>query len=111
MRYMDIEKGLEEKVNNLVDRAKSSLSGSWEIEYIKLSRDEVILRMPVNDKTRQPFGLLHGGASVALAESAASIGAWLNVDEKKYMAVALATLSPPLVRFIEEAVRTSGISI
>lgn len=45
--------------------------------------------MPVERKVHQPFGLLHGGASVALAETVASIGGWLNVDKDRQMAVGL----------------------
>ncbi|SFG02599.1 uncharacterized domain 1-containing protein [Halobacillus alkaliphilus] len=52
-----------------------------EIEYAQA--DYVQIRMPVDHRTHQPMGFLHGGASVALAESAASIGAYLNVDEEK----------------------------
>ncbi len=42
-------------------------------------------RMPVDDRTRQPFGILHGGASVALAETLGSIAAGLVVDPDKYV--------------------------
>lgn len=45
--------------------------------------------MPVNENTIQPFGILHGGASVALAETLVSIGAWLNIDENKKSAVGI----------------------
>ena len=45
--------------------------------------------MPVDQRTKQPFGLLHGGASVALAESLASIGGWLNVDDSKFAVVGI----------------------
>ena len=45
--------------------------------------------MPVDDRTRQPFGLLHGGASVALAESVASIGAYELVNKEKEVVVGL----------------------
>lgn len=41
----------------------------------------VVATMPVDERTHQPFGLLHGGASVALAETVASIGAHLNAGE------------------------------
>lgn len=47
------------------------------------------MTMPVTDKVRQPFGLLHGGASVALAESAASVGTWLNINQENQRAVGL----------------------
>ncbi len=43
--------------------------------------------MPVDDRTKQPFGLLHGGASAALAETVASIGAFLNIDGETQAAV------------------------
>ncbi|MEQ6377620.1 hotdog fold thioesterase [Bacillaceae bacterium S4-13-58] len=46
----------------------------------KSEKDSVILTMPVEPKTHQPMGYLHGGASVALAESVASIGGFLNID-------------------------------
>lgn len=48
-----------------------------------LEKDQVIITMPVDERTRQPAGFLHGGASVALAETAASIGGILNVDPEK----------------------------
>jgi uncharacterized protein (TIGR00369 family) len=43
----------------------------------------------VDDRTRQPFGILHGGASVALAETVASIAATLNVDLERFYVVGL----------------------
>src|SRR5687768_4800918 len=57
------------------------------IEFKSLAPDKVIATMPVDDRTRQPFGLLHGGASAALAETVASIGAFLNIDGEKQAAV------------------------
>ncbi|WP_226580121.1 hotdog fold thioesterase [Halobacillus litoralis] len=53
------------------------------MEVIEAKADSVVIRMPVDERTRQPMGFLHGGASVALAESAASIGAFLNIDSEK----------------------------
>ena len=50
------------------------------MEFVETRPDRVVVRMPVGPKVRQPFGLLHGGASVALAETAASFGTALNVD-------------------------------
>ncbi|TQS75266.1 hotdog fold thioesterase [Ornithinibacillus gellani] len=52
------------------------------IEIISLDKNKVILTMPVDQRTKQPAGFLHGGASVALAETAASIGALLHVDSE-----------------------------
>ncbi|WP_112181710.1 hotdog fold thioesterase [Paraliobacillus zengyii] len=61
-----------------------TLMQALEMEVMVSQADLVEIKMPVNEKTRQPIGYLHGGASVALAESAASIGALLNVDASKY---------------------------
>jgi len=49
----------------------------------------VVATMPVDHRTRQPYGILHGGASVALAETVASIGATMNVDRATSVAVGL----------------------
>ncbi|MFZ5596923.1 MAG: hotdog fold thioesterase [Bacillota bacterium] len=59
------------------------------IEVEKYSPDEIIMTMPVDERTHQPYGLLHGGASVALAETAASYGTFLNLDPEKQLAVGL----------------------
>lgn len=57
-----------------------TLLHSLGIEIISLDKQLVVMTMPVDDRTRQPAGFLHGGASVALAETAASIGATLHVN-------------------------------
>ncbi|WP_029423588.1 hotdog fold thioesterase [Alicyclobacillus macrosporangiidus] len=59
------------------------------IETVELNKDRVVMRMPVAGPTHQPFGLLHGGASVALAETAASLGTWLNIDQERQAAVGI----------------------
>ena len=59
------------------------------IELVESTRERVVLTMPVGPRVHQPFGLLHGGASVALAETAASIGAWNNCDQANEQAVGI----------------------
>lgn len=59
------------------------------IQVTELTATRVVATMPVDDRTRQPFGLLHGGASVALAETTASLGALANIDDTKFAAVGL----------------------
>ncbi|WP_041695057.1 hotdog fold thioesterase [Alicyclobacillus acidocaldarius] len=49
------------------------------MEVVEASKERIVMTMPVDARTHQPMGLLHGGASVALAESAASLGGALNV--------------------------------
>ena len=62
------------------DKSKSTLATSLGIEICDLGKNYVSGKMPVNHKTKQPFGLLHGGASVAFAETLGSIGAGMQVD-------------------------------
>jgi len=59
------------------------------IEVVELSSNRVVATMPVDDRTRQPFGILHGGASVALAETVVSLGAWRSIDRTRFAAVGL----------------------
>jgi uncharacterized protein (TIGR00369 family) len=59
------------------------------IEFLEVGDDYVKARMPVDRRTVQPFGLLHGGASVALAETLGSVAANLCVDRDKKMCVGL----------------------
>jgi 1,4-dihydroxy-2-naphthoyl-CoA hydrolase len=69
------------------DRLKGGMAERIGIELTTLTPDKVVATMPVDDRTRQPFGLLHGGASAALAETVASIGAFLNIDPATHAAV------------------------
>ncbi|MBA2687392.1 MAG: hotdog fold thioesterase [Gemmatimonadaceae bacterium] len=65
------------------------LASTLGIEMIELSPERVVATMPVDERTRQPFGILHGGASVGLAETVASVAALLNIDREKYVAMGL----------------------
>jgi len=53
------------------------------MEVISAEKESVVMTMPVDHRTRQPAQYLHGGASAALAETAASIGASANIDPKQ----------------------------
>lgn len=68
-------------------RVNKGLAATIGIEVSTLRDDLVIATMPVNENTRQPFGILHGGASAALAETVASLGAYMNVDPDTQAAV------------------------
>ncbi|KKE79519.1 hotdog fold thioesterase [Oceanobacillus caeni] len=62
------------------DLLNDTLIENLGIEIVSLDKNEIIMTMPVDKRTRQPYGFLHGGASVALAETVASMGAAMNVD-------------------------------
>ena len=57
------------------------------IRFTEISDDFIRGTMPVDARTRQPYGLLHGGASVALAETLGSTGATMCVDANEYLCV------------------------
>lgn len=59
------------------------------IEWTEVGPDYIKARMPVDHRTKQPYGLLHGGASVALAETLGSVGAAMTVDPARYIAVGM----------------------
>ncbi|WP_336990539.1 hotdog fold thioesterase [Bacillus infantis] len=70
-------------------KLENTLIHALAIEVTELGKGHVTATMPVDERTRQPFGLLHGGASVALAETVASIGAFELVDQEKQAVVGL----------------------
>lgn len=59
------------------------------IEIVELSEERAVATMPVDKRTHQPFGLLHGGASVALAETIASIATFNLIDKETEICVGL----------------------
>ena len=71
------------------EQLKNTLIENLGIELIEVSADKVVGKMPVDKRTIQPAGILHGGASVAFAETLASIGGIANVDYPKQVAVGM----------------------
>lgn len=59
------------------------------IEWAEVGEDFLSARMPLDHRTRQPYGLLHGGASVALAETLGSVAAAMVIDSNKFYCVGL----------------------
>lgn len=68
---------------------RNTLMDALGIEMTKVENGTVMATMPVDERTRQPMGFLHGGASVALAETVASLGAYSLVDQKTEAVVGL----------------------
>ena len=69
--------------------ATRGLADTLGIEVLELSPTRVVATMPVDQRTLQPFGILHGGASLVLAETVASLGATANVDREAFLAMGL----------------------
>ena len=68
---------------------KDTLMEALGIQVVELNEQRVVATMPVMEATRQPFGMLHGGASVALAETVASVGTFNLIDQANQRAVGL----------------------
>lgn len=75
-----------EALNGMLD---NTLCRTLGMEIIGVDDDSMTARMPVEPRTHQPFGLLHGGATAALAESVASTAANCVIDTRQQMAVGL----------------------
>lgn len=73
----------------LNDLNKNTLGEFFEINFTEVGPDFLKATMPVNNKTRQPFGLLHGGASVALAETVGSVASWCLVNRDLFIGVGI----------------------
>jgi 1,4-dihydroxy-2-naphthoyl-CoA hydrolase len=67
--------------------ATNGLASALGIEIVQIDDHGVVATMPVDARTHQPFGILHGGASIALAETVASIGALSRIDHERFVAV------------------------
>ena len=72
-------------LNKLNSLNKNSLEKTLEIEFIDVSEDFLIAKMPVTSKVHQPDGVLHGGATAALAESVGSAASYFSIDKKNQM--------------------------
>jgi 1,4-dihydroxy-2-naphthoyl-CoA hydrolase len=88
VRYND-SVTMENDLEMLREAASGTLSSLLDIEFLHVSKEKVVARMPVQRKVHQPFGLLHGGASVVLAETVASVGALVSVRDSGKVAVGL----------------------
>jgi 1,4-dihydroxy-2-naphthoyl-CoA hydrolase len=71
-------------IEEINEFCKNTLVEHLDIEFIEVTPTAVIARMPVHPPTQQPMGYLHGGASLALAETVGSAGSLFLIDPAKY---------------------------
>ncbi len=69
--------------------SKNTMMEVLDMKFIEIGADYLVATMPVDHRTHQPMGLLHGGATIALAETVGSTGSALMVDTKKFAVVGL----------------------
>jgi len=77
------------KMEDFAHLGKGNMGEHLGIEFLELGADYLMAKMPVDHRTKQPLGLLHGGASVVLAETLGSVGAIHTIDPSKYYCVGL----------------------
>ena len=77
------------QVAHLQEFSKNTMVEYLGMEFTELGDNHISARMPVDHRTHQPMGLLHGGASVALAETLGSVASSLLVDMKEYNCVGI----------------------
>lgn len=66
-----------------------NMGGHLGIEFLEIGEDYLKARMPVDERTRQAFGILHGGASCVLSETLGSVAAWMCVNPEKQRGVGI----------------------
>lgn len=71
------------------ERSKNTLSDFLGIEFIEFGEDYLLARMPINQRVKQPIGIMHGGASCVLAETVGSTAAQFCVDYDQFYCVGL----------------------
>ncbi|HCF5286474.1 TPA: hotdog fold thioesterase [Pseudomonas aeruginosa] len=76
-----------EDLNDLRGVQKENINKHLDIQITEIGDDFLKGTMPVDERSKQPFGILHGGASCVLAESLGSIAAWMCIDNDKQRAV------------------------
>lgn len=66
--------------------SENNMVGLIGIEFTEVTPEFICAKMPVDSRTKQPMGLLHGGASVVLAESLGSVASWLSLEDQNKQA-------------------------
>jgi 1,4-dihydroxy-2-naphthoyl-CoA hydrolase len=76
-------------LHDIPDWCKNTMSEHLGMKFTELGEDFLKATMPIDNRTRQPYGYLHGGASVALAETLGSVGSALIIDTEQFYCVGL----------------------
>lgn len=77
------------RIEEITSLGKDTMGEYIGVEFTELGENFLKAKMPVDHRTRQPYGLLHGGASCVLAETLGSIASALVIDQSKFICVGL----------------------
>lgn len=106
---MFIDDALKEKAENYFNFEHKHMGHALGIEFEHISKNKMIASMPVNENSVQPFGVLHGGASVALAETLCSVGGWFLLDEMDKTVVGI-EINANHIRSVRMGGKVTGIA-
>ena len=76
-------------IDDIKNFGKETMANYLDMQWVAIGENFLKLSMPVSDKTKQPYGMLHGGASCALAETVGSVASALVIDLEKFYCVGL----------------------
>ena len=93
-------------VNDLNQRSKNTMAEFLGIEFTEIKEDSLTAIMPANERTKQPLGIVHGGANVVLAETVASTAANVVIDIEHYYCVGL-EINANHIRSVREGLITA----
>lgn len=77
------------QLHEIAPLGKGTMGEHIGLEFTELGADYIKARMPVDARTRQPYGLLHGGASCVLAETLGSVASAMVIDPERFICVGL----------------------
>jgi 1,4-dihydroxy-2-naphthoyl-CoA hydrolase len=90
---------------------RETVMGTLGIEITEFTKQKVIATMPVTPKTLQPFGIMHGGVSLVLAETVASAGSYLFIDREKQQIFGLEINANHIRSVSAGMVRAEGVPV
>src|SRR5215210_2302376 len=88
-RFMPIWFNKSLSLSDLVPLGPNTMAEYLGMEWVAVGDDYIKMKMPVDHRTKQPYGLLHGGASCALAETVGSIASHFVIDPARFLCVGL----------------------
>ena len=84
-----IWKQKEISLDQLNEQSRKTMAEVLEIKFTEIGESHIKATMPVGATVHQPYGLLHGGASAALAETVGSVASWLCIEPEKQICVGM----------------------
>lgn len=104
---MFIEESLKDKADLYFGFEHKHMGHALGINFEHIAKDKLVASMPVDENTVQPFGILHGGASVALAETLCSLGGWFLLEDEHKAVVGL-EINANHIRSVKKGGKVTG---